>query len=230
MNTTRNAQVEIDVLMLLRKLWSKKFLITLIALIFGTLSLVASLFLLSPAYSSTTRLYVVNQNSTNNSLTSQDLQAGSYLVRDYQEIILSKDVMANVIADNGLDTTVDDLTSQVSVSIPTDTRVISITVEDDSPERAALVANSIREEASEKIKEVTKVEEVTTLEVAEVPTEPSSPNVKRNTILGILIGGFLTVVAILIKEVLDDRIKRPEDIEEVLGLTMLGVIPDIDKL
>ncbi|KXT71733.1 Tyrosine-protein kinase transmembrane modulator EpsC [Streptococcus gallolyticus] len=61
-------------------------------------------------------------------------------------------------------------------------------------------------------------------------SKPSSPNVKRNTLLGALVGGFLAVVSILVLEVLDDRVRRPEDVEEVLGMTLLGVVPDIDKL
>jgi capsular polysaccharide biosynthesis protein len=45
-----------------------------------------------------------------------------------------------------------------------------------------------------------------------------------------LAGAFVAIVGILVAEVLDDRIRRPEDIEEVLGLTLLGVVPDADKL
>ena len=71
---------------------------------------------------------------------------------------------------------------------------------------------------------------MTTLEAAEVASKPSSPNIKRNTALGALVGGFLAIVGILVLEVLDDRVRRPEDVEEVLGMTLLGVVPDIDKL
>lgn len=55
-------------------------------------------------------------------------------------------------------------------------------------------------------------------------------NIKRNAALGALVGGFLAIVGILVLEVLDDRVRRPEDVEEVLGMTLLGVVPDIDKL
>ncbi len=71
---------------------------------------------------------------------------------------------------------------------------------------------------------------MTTLEAAEVASKPSSPNIKRNAALGALVGGFLAIVGILVLEVLDDRVRRPEDVEEVLGMTLLGVVPDIDKL
>ena len=228
MNSNDNASIEIDVLYLLRKLWSRKFFIIFIALVVGTVALLGSVFLIKPKYTSTTRIYVVS--GTADSITNQDLQAGSYLVKDYQEMITSNEVLSSVIDKEKLSLTPNELSSMISVTIPTDTRVISISVEDDNAQEATTIANTVREVAAEKIKAVTKVDDVTTLEAAEVPKEPSSPNIKRNTLIGVIAGGVLAVISIIIQEVLDDRVRRPEDIEDVLGLPLLGIVPDIDKL
>lgn len=228
MNSNDNASIEIDVLYLLRKLWSRKFFIIFIALVVGTIALLGSVFLIKPKYTSTTRIYVVSR--TADSITNQDLQAGSYLVKDYQEVITSNEVLSSVIDKEKLSLTPNELSSMISVTIPTDTRVISISVEDDNAQEATTIANTVREVAAEKIKAVTKVDDVTTLEAAEVPKAPSSPNIKRNTLIGVIGGGVLAVISIIILEVLDDRVRRPEDIEDVLGLPLLGIVPDIDKL
>ncbi len=228
MNSNDNASIEIDVLYLLRKLWSRKFFIIFIALVVGTVALLGSVFLIKPKYTSTTRIYVVSR--TADGITNQDLQAGSYLVKDYQEVITSNEVLSSVIDKEKLSLTPNELSSMISVTIPTDTRVISISVEDDNAQEATTIANTVREVAAEKIKAVTKVDDVTTLEAAEVPKEPSSPNIKRNTLIGVIAGGVLAVISIIILEVLDDRVRRPEDIEDVLGLPLLGIVPDIDKL
>lgn len=228
MNSNDNASIEIDVLYLLRKLWSRKFFIIFIALVVGTIALLGSVFLIKPKYTSTTRIYVVSR--TADSITNQDLQAGSYLVKDYQEVVTSNEVLSSVIDKEKLSLTPNELSSMISVTIPTDTRVISISVEDDNAQEATTIANTVREVAAEKIKAVTKVDDVTTLEAAEVPKEPSSPNIKRNTLIGVIAGGVLAVISIIILEVLDDRVRRPEDIEDVLGLPLLGIVPDIDKL
>lgn len=229
MNSNDNASIEIDVLYLLRKLWSRKFFVIFIALVVGTVALLGSIFLIKPKYTSTTRIYVVSRSS-DSSLTNQDLQAGSYLVNDYKEVITSNEVLSSVINQENLSLSTSELSNMISVSIPTDTRVISISVEDTDAQEASDIANTIREVAAEKIKAVTKVDDVTTLEAAEVASKPSSPNIKRNAALGVLVGGFLAIVGILVLEVLDDRVRRPEDVEEVLGMTLLGVVPDIDKL
>lgn len=229
MNTNDNASIEIDVLYLLRKLWSKKFFIIFVGLLVGTIALLGSVFFIKPKYTSTTRIYVVSRSS-DTSLTNQDLQAGSYLVNDYKEVITSSEVLSSVIDQEKLSMSTGELSKDIAVTIPTDTRVISIAVTDTDAQRACDIANTVREVAAEKIKAVTKVDDVTTLESATKPSHPSSPNVKKNTAIGALVGVFLAVIGILVAEVLDDRVRRPEDIEEILGMTLLGVVPDVDKL
>lgn len=229
MNTNDNTSIEIDVLYLLRKLWSKKFFIVFVGLLVGTITLLGSVFFIKPKYTSTTRIYVVSRSS-DSSLTNQDLQAGSYLVNDYKEVITSNEVLSSVISQENLSLSTSELSNMISVTIPTDTRVISISVTDTDAQRACDIANTVREVAAEKIKAVTKVDDVTTLESATKPSHPSSPNVKKSAAIGALAGVFLAVVGILVAEVLDDRVRRPEDIEETLGMTLLGVVPDVDKM
>ena len=230
MNTKESNSIEIDLLYLLKKLWEKKILILFSAVLFGLLALLISVFILKPTFTSSTRIYVANQTSDNNNLTAQDLQAGTSLVNDYKEIITSDSVLLDVIAREGLSTTPKELTTDIDVEIPVNTRIITISVDSKSPEEAQQLANTLRIVASEKIKEVTKVEDVTTIEEAKLPETASSPNISRNVLLGALVGGFITVVMILLLELLDDRVRRPEDIEEVLGLVLIGTVPDTDKL
>ena len=158
------------------------------------------------------------------------MQAGTYLANDYKEIITSNDVLSEVIKDEKLNLSEAELSKMVSVNIPTDTRLISISVNAKTGQDAQTLANKVREVASKKIKKVTKVEDVTTLEEAKLPESPSSPNIKRNVLLGAVLGGFLAVVGVLVREILDDRVRRPEDVEDALGMTLLGIVPDTDKI
>ena len=231
MNNQENQAVEIDVFAMLKTLWKRKFSIVLVALVFAIAAFGYSEFLAKKEYQSTSRIYVVSrQNQDNNALTNSDLQAGSYLVKDYREIILSQNVLSQAIDELKLDMTPAELSKKISVSVPTDTRILSITAKDGNPKEAARIANGLRNVAAEKIIAVTKVSDVTTLDEAEVPQSPSSPNIRRNVLLGFIAGAGLMVVLMVVVEVLDDRVKRPEDIEELMGLTLLGIVPDIKKL
>ena len=222
---------EIDVFQLVKVIWKRKFLIVLTAIIAGLAAFAYSSFVIKPQYTSTTRIYVVNRNQADKpGLTNQDLQAGAYLVKDYREIILSQDVLEKVVADQKLTMDAKTLGRKVSVTVPADTRIVSISVRDGNPEEASRIANALREVAAQKIISVTRVSDVTTLEEARPATSPSSPNIRRNTMMATIAGvGFVTVIVLLV-ELLDDRVKRPEDIEEVMHISLLGVIPNLEKL
>lgn len=223
--------IEIDVFQLFKTLWKRKLMILIVALVTGTGAFAYSTFIVKPEYTSTTRIYVVNRNQGDKpGLTNQDLQAGTYLVKDYREIILSQDALEKVATNLKLDMPAKTLASKVQVAGPADTRIVSISVKDKQPEEASRIANSLREVAAEKIVAVTRVSDVTTLEEARPATTPSSPNVRRNSLFGFLGGAVVTVIAVLLIELLDTRVKRPEDVEDVLKIPLLGLVPDFDKI
>ena len=223
--------MEIDVFHLLKILWKRKLLIVLVAFVTGAVAFAYNSFIVKPEFTSTTRIYVVNRNQGDKpGLTNQDLQAGSYLVKDYREIILSQDVLEKVATDLKLELPPKDLASKIKVTVPVDTRIVSISVTDRAPEEASRIANSLREVAAQKIISVTRVSDVTTLEEARPATSPSSPNIRRNTMVGFLVGAVVMVVTVLLVELLDTRVKRPEDIEDVMQIALLGVVPNLDKL
>ena len=219
--------IQLDIMLLLRRIWEKKVLIVLVTLIFTAVSLAVSIFLVTPQYSSTTKVYVVNQTKDEKkAITTQDVQLGSLLVKDYKEIILSNKVMEEAAEKSGTDLTAKELAKKVSVEAPKDTRIISITVQDKDPQVASELANIVKEVSADQIKEVTKIDDVTTLEEAKAANSPSSPNIPRNGILATALGFILAVAGVVLFELLDDRVKRAEDIEETMGLVLLGVVPD----
>ena len=231
MKNQESKEIELDVVSLFKTLWRRKFSILITALLFAIGALGYSAFVAKKIYQSTSRIYVVSrQNQENNALTNQDLQAGSYLVKDYREIILSQNVLNQAIEELLLEMTPAELAKKVSVAVPADTRILSITASDPDPQEAARIANGLKDVAAEKIIAVTKVSDVTTLDEAVVPQNPSSPNIKRNVVIGFVLGGVLISILVILSEVLDDRVKKPEDIEEVMGITLLGVIPSVKKL
>lgn len=137
--------LEIDVLQLSRALWKRKLVILLVAIITSSVAFAYSTFVIKPEFTSTTRIYVVNRDQGEKSgLTNQDLQAGSYLVKDYREIILSQDVLEEVVSDLKLDLTPKGLANKIKVTVPVDTRIVSVSVNDRVPEEArSILENEI---------------------------------------------------------------------------------------
>ena len=218
--------IQLDIMLLIKSIWEKKILILLVTFLFAAVSLAYSIFLVTPQYSSTTKVYVVNQKKDDKAITTQDVQLGSLLVKDYKEIILSNKVMEDAADKSGTGLTAKELAKKVSVDAPKDTRIISITVRDKDPQVASELANTVKEVSADQIKEVTKIEDVTTLEEAKAATSPSSPNIPKNGILATVLGFIIAVAGVVLFELLDYRIKRAEDIEDGMGLVLLGVVPD----
>ena len=218
--------IQLDIMLLIKSIWEKKILILLVTFLFAAVSLAYSIFLVTPQYSSTTKVYVVNQKKDDKAITTQDVQLGSLLVKDYKEIILSNKVMEDAADKSGTGLTAKQLAGKVSVDAPKDTRIISITVRDKDPQVASELANTVKEVSADQIKEVTKIDDVTTLEEAKAATSPSSPNIPKNGILATVLGFIIAVAGVVLFELLDDRIKRAEDIEDGMGLVLLGVVPD----
>ncbi len=226
MNNQEKDLIQLDIMLLIKSIWEKKILILLVTVLFTAISLAYSIFLVTPQYSSTTKVYVVNQKKGDKEITTQDVQLGSLLIKDYKEIILSNKVMEDSAEKSDLGITAKQLAGKVSVDAPKDTRIISITVRDKDPQVASQLANTVKEVSADQIKEVTKIDDVTTLEEAKAAASPSSPNIPKNAILATALGFIIAVAGVVLFELLDDRIKRAEDIEDGMGLVLLGVVPD----
>lgn len=208
--------IDIDPMLILKRVTKYIWIIITIGVIFGIAAYIWSTIMVVPKYKSSTKVYVLNNNINEKKLTTQDFQIGNYLLKDYKEIILSSKVLERVIDKNGIKMNLVELRSKIEVKIPQDTRILTITVEDTDAKRAADIANAVRDEAFEEIKEITKEESVNILEKAQESKKPSSPDIRKNTIMAAVIGILLSLGIVVLKEVLDDRVKKQEDIEEGL--------------
>ncbi len=72
-----------------------------------------------------------------------------------------------------------------------------------------------------------KTNNMSILDAAKEPVFPVRPQVRRNLAVGLLLGLMLAFLAAFGLEYLDNTIKGHEDVEQVLGLPFLGLIPSI---
>ena len=178
----------------------------------------------TPTYESTTKIYILNKQE-NASVTYSDIQLGTQLTKDYAELIQSRFVLEEVVQGMGLDLTYEQMKEKVSVTTPTDTRILAITVKDSDPVMAMKMANAIREAAAVHIMNVMDIQAVNVAETANMPMKKSSPSVLKNTFIGGLLGVFLIIAVVLVRYLMDDTVKTPEDVEKYLQLSTLAVIP-----
>lgn len=227
--STQVDEIEIDLrevfLILLGKFW----LILLVGIFTGALAFGFSQFVIQPVYESTTQIYILNKQE-NNTVTYSDVQLGTQLTKDYAELIESRYVLESVIEELQLkainpEIDYEALLKKITVTTPTDTRILAITVSDTDPVLAMEIANSIREAAAIHIKNVMDIEAVNVVDTANLPTEKASPSVFKWTAIGAFIGMFFVMAIVLVWYLLDDTIKTSDDVEKYLGLSTLALIP-----
>lgn len=224
-NVRREEEIEIDLKELFFYLLGKAVYIIGAGAALAALALALTVFFITPKYTSTTSMYVLNRQ-TAESVTNSDLQSSTYLTKDYIELIKSRTVVESVIADLGLEeTTYESVLGSMSVAAKSDTRIISISVTDVDPYLARDIANAIRVAAAAQIQQVMKTEAVNVVDEANIPTEKSSPSIKKNVLIGGFAGVFLVAAWFVVLFLLNDKIVTADDVERYLGLGILGQMP-----
>ena len=229
----QNDQVEdaIDIAEIFYVVWSHFLLVLTMVIIFATAAFFATQFFVEPQYTSETGVYVLTKQDQH-TVTTSDLTAGNQLTSDYAELVTSRPVLEKTIENVGLtNMTTDELKKRISVYTPDNTRILKIRVTYNNPQIARDLANTLRKEVSNQIVDVMNIDAVNTVEKASLPTKPSSPNIVKNSILGGVVGFFVISIIIVIVNKLDDTVKTPEDVENLIGVTVLASIPlaEIEK-
>ncbi len=223
-NQVRNDEIEIDLKEIFFVLLGKAGIIILAGMVLALLTIIGTKVFITPQYQSSTKIYVLSQQN-DLGVTTSDISISTYLTRDCPEIIKSRTVMENVIAELGLDMSYNALNSKVSVETSSDTRIVKIVVKDADPYKARNIANAVRDAASVQITKIMNLEAVNVVDEANVPQAPASPSTMKNGFIAGVLGCFLAVAVILIQHFMNDTIRVSEDVERYLGVSVLGTIP-----
>lgn len=224
---------EIDLLELAKKLRQHLFSIFCLAVIFAALFYAASVFVITPKYEATTTMIVSNsKNEDPNQKGDVDINqinANRALVSTYSEIVKSKGVADKVIDNLKLDMDYGDFSQKVSIEPVKDTQIISVKVVDTVPERTMDIANATSMVFKDSVTKIMKVDNVQILDKANLPEKASSPNIKKNTAIGLILGFIIGVAISLFKELSDTTFKTTDDIQEAFDIPVLGMVPDKSK-
>lgn len=181
-----------------------------------------------PIYTATAKLYLVNADSP--SISISDLQLGTVLTLDYQEVFKTWEVHEMVRQDLGLPYSYAQMQSFITVTNPEDTRILYITARHPDPQMAADIANSYAKAAKTFILSTMRGEEPSDFSVALVPSAGYAASRSTEVVKGFLLGSVLAVGILTLLFVLDDRPRTPESIEVYGGIPTLAVLPSVKDI
>lgn len=184
----------------------------------------------TPTYQAKNRMFVQTQaGGTVTELTS-GVTFARQQITSYADLATTPLVLQPVIEELGLETTPQALASQLSTSVPPETLILEITASSEDPAQAAEIANATAESLSQRVTELetdgeSASVELTVISPAITPTAPASPSLTRNIAVGIVLALMAGVATAIIRDLLDNRVRRPDDIEKAFDRTVIAKIP-----
>lgn len=213
----------LELLTLLRKHLKLVVLLPIVCMVVMGL---VSVLMMGDTYTARTDMYVLASSSDDASTAalSSDLSASQMLTNDVATLLQSDRVMNDAADRVGLD----DLEGyDIEVSSETTTRVITLSVTGSDPQGTANVANALADSISDVAQEVMNVESVNVIDEAATPEVPSGPNRLLYVAVAAMAGLFAAVAIVVLMDVIDTRVRSAEDVEEMLGLPVIGRIPEM---
>ncbi len=183
-----------------------------------------SLIFMRNTYTATTSMYVLVKDGgdSSGSASYSDLSASQMVTNDVAQLLDSDRVVKEVSSELGLE----DLKAfKIKVTSSTTSRVIELSVTNTNAEDAAHVAQSMAKSVSNIAQQVMNVESINVIDEAEAPNQPSGPNRKLYIAVAFLAGLFVAVALVVLADMLNTKIRNESELEELLGVPVVGRIP-----
>ena len=233
----RGIMEELDLRQLLRVILDKKIFIILMIFISLALGYAYSKYYKRPIYESSTTLVLSKQLSQGTSknpnntaeddvITQNDILLNQKLVNTYNQIIKSKKVLKQVIANLNVNMDEVKLAKNISVVSVQNTEIIQITVKDYDPVIAEKIANEIPNVFATEVLNIYNIQNVYTIDKGEIAKQSSNINDLRDIAIFGMAGFIFSVMIVLLIFYFDNTIKSREDIENYLELFVLTSIPE----
>jgi capsular exopolysaccharide synthesis family protein len=220
-----------DYARMLRRGWATILLVTVLAVGLAGLYLV----LAPKRYDATSVLFV----SANAPTSIDDLQQGavfsSSAVVTYAEIIDSVTVLGQVSTELRPQLSVDELAAMLNVTVRPETTLIDVVASGPDPRQVAAVADATAASAARIIPGLETAADgrplvrVQQIRRAVEPVTAASPNVKRVLAIGGLVGLCAGLALAITGQMLDTRIRRPEDVAEITDTPVLALLPPVER-
>jgi capsular polysaccharide biosynthesis protein len=221
---------EIDLKELFEFIKKKIGLLITITVVICLLGCIYGLFIQKPMYKSyTTIILGGNETTASQTITQSDITLNKNLVDTYAEIVKSRRVLEQVIAELDLEETYEELSNKISVSSVNNTEIIKITVADSNPIEAKNVANVTANFFSKEVVKLYNMNNVNVLDEANEANEPYNINISKQVIIYFFIGIIIALSILFIIFYFDRTIKSVEQVEQKIKLPILGGVEEYKK-
>lgn len=207
---------------IIKKNW---MIFLILPIIFLLLSLTYTFLIAQPKYEASTQV-LVNQKEKDKDIMAQQVQSNIQLVNTYSEILKSPRILDKV-AKKEKDYSSTKLSKMILVNTEAESQILNVSVRANSEKKSEKIANDVANVFKKEIPKIMSVDNVTILSKANGTSKKVSPKTTTNIVGGLLLGLVIAIVIVVLKEILDKRIKSEEDVKKELNVPVLGSIPKL---
>lgn len=220
--------IDITILDLWYAMKKKIGYILLSAVIFGGASFVYSKFLVQEKFTSSAQMMVnIPGETIDTQLNNAQIQANSRLITTYADIIRGDAVLDVAKKEAGINVSNKKIRDMIDVSSNRESQVFTLEVTTTDPTESVKLANAITTAFEGKLADIySNAQTFTVLSQPTANYTPVAPNLRNNTIFGILAGLVFSAILFIIRELMNTKV-RDEKVLEDLGLVILGSINEM---
>lgn len=198
-------------------------LVVITPLVCAFLAAVVSFGFLPDTYTATTSMYVLTKGeNTPGSVSNSDLAASQMITNDVASLIKSDRVLKDTATALNMNSLAD---YDIAVKSETTTRVLSVSVEGEDAQSTAIIANGLAKNVSSVAQEVMSIQSINVIDEAATPEQPSGPNRPMYVLVAFLAGLFLAVAIVVLRDMMNTKVRGADDVEELLNVPVIGRIP-----
>ena len=214
-----------EILVALKKRYK---IIISITLAFTIIAALVSFFVIKPKYEVTTKLFIGKEQSKTQDFNSNDITMYQKLLSTYAEVVTTNDLVEKAIEKGKIDETVKDVKEGLKVTPRADTQILEISYTGTNKEEAVDIVENITDQFIKESKKLIPNGNIKIIQKAKMPEKPVSPNKKLNILIAFVLGLMVSIGLSLLLEFMDNTYKSKEELEKVVDLPVLGVIPELD--
>lgn len=212
-----------DIVDILRKRWKLILSITIMATITAA---IISFFVIAPKYEANTKVFIGKENTKDQNYNNSDIQMYQQLLKTYAGVITTNDLIEKAIDADNLNVTSEEVLKSLTVTPGANTQILEIKYINTDKALARDVVDSVTKQFMKTATELIPNGNVKVIESVKLPEAPASPNKKLNIAIAFLLGLMVSVGLAFLLEFMDNTFKTKEQLEQILGVPVIGAIPD----
>ncbi|AWK51238.1 capsular biosynthesis protein [Clostridium beijerinckii] len=212
-----------DIIDILMKRWK---MILSIALIATLTAGIISFFVIAPKYEASTKVFIGKENTKDQNYNNSDIQMYQQLLKTYAGVITTNDLVEKAINTADLNITSEEVLGGLTVTPSANTQILEIKYISTDRVLSRDLVDAVTTQFIETSKELIPNGNVKIIESVKMPENPVSPNKKMNIAIAFLIGLMISIGLAFLLEFMDNTFKTKEQLEQILGIPVIGAIPD----